>query len=316
MIKEGHIFKNWKEVCSHFGWKETGGDYKKAKLKEFDTMYRWHRSGNKIVIDEIYEKQLIKEDGRRDKAIYVDPIKTILFYSLKDFKGELYFSLSNFTQILEMFNASFYELSFSDNYEVYAEGIGVDVSILKGFKIGSKREAQRIVDRALNSMKSQRIIDYVKGRIIVTNKQEYRLASVEERKLIQEIEKEELTKLSCYNMASLKFKGLESKFYSNVKKRFSEEGLDYIDYTFNGYSIVSHDKTISEEIEKIEKEVNVDTLKLLFKERLITFAESNNKREIQKEYNKLGFGEPILEVNPIASSYYIPDFKKAIETFI
>ncbi|HAT4258777.1 TPA: GIY-YIG nuclease family protein [Clostridium perfringens] len=65
-LKEGQVFKNWKEVCSHFGWKETGGDYKKAKLKELDTMCKWHKSGNKIIIDEVYEKQLIKEDGRKN----------------------------------------------------------------------------------------------------------------------------------------------------------------------------------------------------------------------------------------------------------
>lgn len=65
-LKEGQVFKNWKEVCSYFGWKESRGDYKKAKLKELDTMCKWYKSGNKIIIDEVYEKQLIKEDGRKN----------------------------------------------------------------------------------------------------------------------------------------------------------------------------------------------------------------------------------------------------------
>ena len=53
-LKEGQVFKNWKEVCSHFGWKETGGDYKEARVKLFSTMYKWHKKGNKIIIDEVY----------------------------------------------------------------------------------------------------------------------------------------------------------------------------------------------------------------------------------------------------------------------
>lgn len=64
-LREGQVFKNWKEVCSYFGWKETGGDYKKAKLKELDTMCKWHKEGNKIVVDEVYEKQLVKPNKKR-----------------------------------------------------------------------------------------------------------------------------------------------------------------------------------------------------------------------------------------------------------
>lgn len=178
------------------------------------------------------------------------------------------------------------------------------------------REAQRIIERALKSMKSQRIMDYMQGRIVVTNDSDYRFATLVERRIIQMIEEEELKNLNCLNMVSLKFKNLESKFYHRLRKRFDKEGLEYINYTFYGYSIVSHDKTISEQIELIEKEVSVKELKKLFKGRLLDFAEANNKREIKKEYDKLSFGEPILELNPIASNDYILNFKKAIDTFI
>ena len=42
-LTNGQVFKSWKEVCSHFGWKETRGDYKKAKIKELDTLCKWHK---------------------------------------------------------------------------------------------------------------------------------------------------------------------------------------------------------------------------------------------------------------------------------
>ena len=66
----------------------------------------------------------------------------------------------------------------------------------------------------------------------------------------------------------------------------------------------------------IEKDESVKEFKELFKVRLLEFAEGNNKREIKKEYDKLTWGKPILEINPIASDDYIPNFKKAIEIFI
>lgn len=318
VLKAGMVFKNYKVLCDFMGWKayKNGSNSYKSQFKELDTLCKWHKEGHKIIMDEVYQCKLIKEDKRRDKAIYVDPIKTILFYSLRNFKGELYFSVNQFIKILEIFNQYYYGLENKEDYEEVSLETGIDIHTLKGFKVGSRREAQRIIERALRSMKSQRIIDYVEGRIIVTNDNEYRLATPEERRKIQRIEEDELKKLGCYNMASLKFKNLEKTFYFKTKQRFNKEGLEYIDYTFYGYSIVSHDKTISEQIELIEKESNVNELKDLFKGRLLEFAEGNNKREIKKEYDKLTFGEPILEINPIATNDYIPDFQKAIETFI
>lgn len=312
----GRVFKNYKTLCEFMGWKFTGGDYKKARLKELDSLCQWHNEGYKFVIDEVHQQQLLKKDKRREKAIYVNPIKGILFYALKDFKGELYFSINQFTKLLEMFNNQYYELQGSTDYEEVSLETGIDVYTLKGFKIGSKREAQRIIERALKSMKSQRILDYMQGRIIVTNDNNYRFATPEERRIIQRIEEEELKKINCYNMVSLKLKNLESKFYHRIRERFDNEGLQYINYTFYGYSITSHDKTISEQIKKLEKETNVIELKGLVKSRLLGFAEGNHKREVKKEYDSIGFGEPMLENNTMASSGYIPSFKKAIETFI
>ena len=69
-------------------------------------------------------------------------------------------------------------------------------------------------------------------------------------------------------------------------------------------------------LDAIEKEANVVELKGLFKKRLEEFAVGSHAREVKKELDSVGFGEPILEFNPIASSSYIPNFQKAIDTFI
>lgn len=317
----GREYKNFKEACVKNGLipedsATPKGNTKKKLEKELATLFEYQKKGQKLMVTKVHHKQLQKQDKRRDKAIYVNPIKVVLFYSLKSFKGELYFSVNKFIELLEIFNKKYCGLQIDSDYQEVALETGIDVHTLKGFKIGSKREAQRIIERALKSMKSQRILDYMQGRIIVTNDNNYRFATPEERRVIQRIEEEELRKLNCFNMASLKYKNLENKFYYRIKERFQEEGLDYINYTFYGYSIVSHDKTITEQIELLEKEANVVELKKLFKKRLKEFAVGSHAREVKKELDSVGFGEPILEFNPIASSSYIPSFQKAIDTFI
>ena len=316
ILESKRVFKNYKVLCLELGWKIQTGAAKKSQLKELDTLCKWHKEGQKIIIDEVYGKQLIKDDKRREKSIYINLIKTILFYSLRSSEGELYFSINKLIKVLEIFNEHYYDLENEEDYTEVSSATGIAIYTLKGFKIGSRREAQRIIERALRSMKSQRIIDYVEGRIIVTNDSEYRVATPKERRDIKRIEEEELKKLNCFNMVSLKYKNLEKVFYYRLRERFDKEGLEYINYTFYGYYIVSYDKTISEQIELIEKDESIKEFKELFKVRLLEFAEGNNKREIKKEYDKLTWGKPILEINPIASSDYIPNFKKAIETFI
>ena len=53
---EQRDYKNYKELCKAMNWSITGGDTKVKHLKELDSLCKWHKEGNKIVIDEIYSE--------------------------------------------------------------------------------------------------------------------------------------------------------------------------------------------------------------------------------------------------------------------
>ena len=53
---EQRDYKNYKELCKAMNWSTTGGNTKTKYLKELDSLCKWHKKGNKIVIDEIYSK--------------------------------------------------------------------------------------------------------------------------------------------------------------------------------------------------------------------------------------------------------------------
>ncbi len=53
-LRVGQVFKNYKELCSFMGWKSTGGDYKKARLRELETLCKYHNEGYKFIIDEVH----------------------------------------------------------------------------------------------------------------------------------------------------------------------------------------------------------------------------------------------------------------------
>ena len=48
---EGLIIKNYKELCVLLGIKVTGGDSKKSQLKDLERYCKYHKEGNKFIID-------------------------------------------------------------------------------------------------------------------------------------------------------------------------------------------------------------------------------------------------------------------------
>ena len=57
MLEQG-VYKNYKELCKAMNWKMTSSDSKTRQFKELTSICKWHKEGNKIIIDEIYSEQL------------------------------------------------------------------------------------------------------------------------------------------------------------------------------------------------------------------------------------------------------------------
>ena len=74
-LKVGQVFKNYKAICEWLGVKPASGNTKISHMKEFDRYCKYHKEGNKFVIDEVYDEIQEKEDNRksmlRDNAGYL-----------------------------------------------------------------------------------------------------------------------------------------------------------------------------------------------------------------------------------------------------
>lgn len=57
-------YKNYKQLCEDMGWSTVRGNTKVKHLKELDSLCKWHKDGNKIVIDEIYSQPKKIVDNR------------------------------------------------------------------------------------------------------------------------------------------------------------------------------------------------------------------------------------------------------------
>lgn len=54
---EKKTYKSWKELCETMDWSNKGGNTKKKYLKQLESLCKYHKDGNSIVIEEIYNNQ-------------------------------------------------------------------------------------------------------------------------------------------------------------------------------------------------------------------------------------------------------------------
>ncbi|NGT50435.1 hypothetical protein G6Z12_00505 [Clostridium perfringens] len=281
-LTNGQVFKSWKEVCSHFGWKETRGDYKKAKLKELDTMCKWHKEGNKIIIDEVYEKQLAKKDGRKNnfgtgkKSIYYKDFEIIM---LKLFElnstNYLDFTITQLMQMVGMVNKDYVKYKYSkgdllDSLRTEESMIISNDEINNFYEVhqkllseGAKTCLKKLKQACLVDLKEIRMIRTFK--LVVadedgTTKREYidREATKEELELILVEKRKLLEKIGCSDLQQIYQRRLQAEFYRELRTVLEEKYQISFDYT--SYRAILNKSAISKELEELQKIVNIDEL--------------------------------------------------------
>lgn len=68
ILESNQVYKNYKELCGALNEKEKGGKSKKLQLKEWERYFSFHKEGQKIIIDEVYENPKEKIDGRKNNG--------------------------------------------------------------------------------------------------------------------------------------------------------------------------------------------------------------------------------------------------------
>lgn len=307
ILKSGMIFKNYKALCEFMGWKTTGGNSKKARLKELDTICKWHNKGASFVIDEVYEILLPKKDKRTDNNIYLSCAEGLIIHNLKKSSdSRTFITIGNLGELIGLFNDKFQHYNHEESK--------VDFTIANSFKRTTKAEAKRILNRCLKSMENRKLIDFTYTRVIVYKDGTLRGASVEEKKIILDSENKAIKRLGCCNFNQVKYRKLIEKFKDEVREEVIEEGIVDFVSSFKAYDIVSNKRLIEQAQEQFNNNNSKKELNDLFIKKLDSTFETKHNSAVKKCYDKLGFGEPMLEGE--ASNQYIPTMKKLIDELI
>lgn len=71
-------YKNYKELCKAMNWEVTSSNSKKKQMKELESICKFHKEGQKFIIEDIYDKpkEIINNTGK--SSIYEDSFKPLV----------------------------------------------------------------------------------------------------------------------------------------------------------------------------------------------------------------------------------------------
>lgn len=294
------IVEDWgteEQILSYRKNKKLGTRSKQSILREMERKLKieQYKVGREVryKVVEIYSEHSPKKDGRRKNNIYVDALEILILCELGSRNDStIYFANSNLYQPLGFFNETFKELNYCSNKEI-SEKLMIDYLILKSFKITSKAEANRIINRTLKSMKDRGLINYIQGKMIVGQDGTTRVASILENSILTNLEKQTLNELGCNSHTQLEFKSLKHTYNRKLRKKVLESSIENFDYVYDGYCVISHKQVIIDEMKLKEKDEKFIYLNSLFQLKLNKTFETKHQSALKRLDGKTKFGEGI-----------------------
>lgn len=230
------IPKGYTELCKLVGEKcfKSGSNQRKAQEKRFKRFIKWEKSefnGRTIIITDIYDEPLPKDDKRKlgNNNIYLKYIETILlrYVYYKNTDNQIcYITKNQLWRILGMINKNYKKIPYSilTNEIEYSD---VKKWELDNFYMRCNTKLNNILYTALNNLKDRSLIEWCTQIMIVVPNDEgkfshHYVANDAEIKKILAVERKVLKDMGFESKSHVMCKMKMPLFYENVNNLLFE----------------------------------------------------------------------------------------------
>lgn len=332
----GQVLKSYRSLCEELEIKPTGGDSKKAQLKELERFVAYHKEGNKFIIDEVYDTPLDKIENRGgSKSIYEEDIQALIIHECSISELEEYNSIKlscvGLANKLSIINSNY--VSGRNHINKFSDYLQIPVETIYDFYDSTQRKNKSIIENSLNKLKDKALIKWYKILRVRTSKGDYRDASDKDINAIAEIEQEALESLGEESKRDVFLKRKWNEFNSKINALLYEYNTG-IDYYFEVYKIsvtskfkiMMLDKELYKDIsERLNGNIIESEIKSCTKrhDKVVDYANKSNFEPIlgfdyYHDYNKR-MNEDGFKFNSDKARFsntYIDDTKKIIDVCI
>lgn len=280
-LREGQVFKNYKEMCSFLEQPVGKAGNKKTQVEMFKRYFEYEKNGHKITITNVYYEPL-EEPSKGAYSMLIQ--KLILDMLVNEYKsiGEnhIIISKSRLAEKLGLIKVEYKDFLPSKKRSALSTMLNVDLAIVDEFYMMTDTKLRGYIETALSSLSQKSIINYSDDAVIVKEKDSFsgvRVASDSEISAILKCENMMLnslmndydkSKTDVIKRKDVFIRGQWDKFVKGVYDNLRNFDVDYIDFYFRGYKINFSDNILNA------------------KERMDRYV-SNNRAEIKEELNAL-----------------------------
>lgn len=246
-LKEGQVFKNYKELCNYLGWNITDGKSKIKQIENLRYLCRFERVGHKYVIVKILNDKLPEKQPRiSNHAKYVQPFEVLIKNFFEESESSfLVIGKFDFLCALEVITPDVSEM-FSVNY--ISESCDIDTKS-KTFAVFKSIFLDHLfvkLDASLESMHKRHLIDLKKVMLIKTyDSLTPRKATESENAFVNKISDEVLEELKCKTKNEVIIKNLNIVYKTKIKEKISKSKFKHIKFYEQGY-LIGYAKKVEE----------------------------------------------------------------------
>ena len=244
-------YRNWKELCESIGWKVTRGNSKNKYLKILNSMCKYHKEGQKFIIEEIYDEPKEIEDGRgktkgNSTSKYGDSIKKLLFHMMA-------VSENGYAVVIPKNKAmeTFYFVKegyseYNNNLIEFAKEHDLELTSVYDVFNSSYKNFIRVIDSALMKLNSKKLMVSNTFELLYIDGSRKPLKIVEDDDLISFIlqtQNDVLFEMNCEDLYEAKINDTILDLYSEVTKRIilKTEDRSIIGYRQIYYCVATED---------------------------------------------------------------------------
>lgn len=330
---EEKTYRNYKELCYAMDWNISTGNSKKAQFKELECLCDYHKEGQKIIINEIYEIP----KTRLAFGLYKEDIELLLLDLLARHEGNfISLTIKNILRALEMVNDNFvnsYNYTDSVNqFKKLNKEIGVDVDIIGDIFYLVKNKNQRNLQSALKDLVNKSLIlwemrikvcrhvivlDYDEygnlildedGQpVILESYEQYDYATNDEKEIILNTENQIMKEMKIKNKTYFNInKDMRKVFVQKVNRKLKTVGIQFYYYT---YDITYNSDEILKELNRSELAEVRNRLNKKVLEGMLKTIENNSNKTKDKYKKSIGKTLP-FDAPEIDSIRYKDKYKK------
>ena len=348
-------YKNYKELCGILEEPIKGGKSKQLQMKDFERYFKYHKEGNKIIIDDIYSKEREKIDMRKSEYIsetdkrhngnntfYGEDIEKLLLLMMAStmVDDELILPMSIILNKISMVNSN-YSIG-RRNQEKLSEILKIDEKYVNEFYDTTHSNLRSTLESALNRLDKKALlrwktvrmvckkvavvkyneldeieIDMDTDRVQYSIQEEYDIATKEQDLIIIDAENKILEEMKLNNLNEVIRYGKINEFYKKVYNIVKKKAN--IKYYFNGYCLIFNRNNIVKELEKHGEDLEEIRVKLNQKVKEKTLDNAIKRQEkTTKETIAKGYGtkRKTDKQNLRLSDTYLDNIQLLIDTVI